>query len=443
VTLLEHARPLLSTPEGGAVAIDDDLLALWRAADGRTYGDLLAEVRCPGLTAIVSEALACMAEAGLLARTLETPRAPPQIDATGSASPVSAVVVVTVAGELQWLETCLRALLTQRHPLTDILVVDNGVDHNIVVWLAERGLDVRVHRLSERTNLATALNLGIDASRPSDFLFLLNPDAKAHPYAVQQMITVALATPKCAAVAPKLMLWRAPRFLNGIGNRVPGWGWGTDNGIGQIDLGQLDGWSEVPSACLSAMLVSRAAWKDVGPFDPGYPAYYEDADWSYRARLLGYCIRAAPQAEVLHAFGGCWEPATDGAMSPRKLRTAIIGRLRFSSMIPGPGRAVLLWHHFAKETFVHIRQPRMLRTFADAFRTVAWRLPRALCMRRRIQARRAVLDSELFAGDDLTPSMTWNGLPELTSPAIREYYAPLLRAGATRAVPEVPSTPSM
>jgi hypothetical protein len=72
-----------------------------------------------------------------------------------------------------------------------------------------------------------------------------------------------------------------------------------------------------------------------------------------------------------------------------------------------------------------------------ALRT-ALTVPALVAKRIRIQSRRTVRDADLFAhADDLTPSMVWRNLPELTSAGIRNYYAPLIGSGRTRPLPEV------
>jgi hypothetical protein len=64
-------------------------------------------------------------------------------------------------------------------------------------------------------------------------------------------------------------------------------------------------------------------------------------------------------------------------------------------------------------------------------------LPSLALRRLSVQSRRTVRDADLFArADDLTPSFVWRNLPELTCASIRDYYAPLIRAGRTRALPE-------
>lgn len=440
-------RPLLSTRDEGFVAVDDGLVALWRAAHDRSLDDLAAAAPHSDLADIVPDALACLAEAGLLARTPASPRPEPAARPVDPSHTVTAVIVVSVPGELVWLDPCVRALMAQRHPLEQILVVDNAVGIEMRGWLAERNLDATVHSIPVRTNFARALNAGFDAAPASEFFLFMNADMKLHPACVGNLVARALETPRCAAVASKLLFWRAPAFLNGIGNRVPGWGWGTDNGAGQLDLGQLDNWTEVPSGCLGLELIARAALLDVGAFDAGYPLYYEDTDWSFRARLQGYRVAAAPDAHALHAFGGSWDEGTPNtpALSPAKLESALQGQLRFAIKVPSPGHSALLIAHALKGWGLNTAGALWKGNFgtaavhARAAAKTAAALPSLWLSRRRLQARRVTPNAELFAhADDLTPSMMWRNLPELTCGAIREYYAPLMRTGATRPIPERP-----
>ncbi len=441
---LSAERPLLSTGDDGYVAIDDGLLALWEAAAGRSLDDVAGAAAVhPDLDGITPEALACLAEAGLLTRTPLAPRPDPPARTVDARHTVTAVIVVSVPGELIWLEPCVRSLMQQRHSLECILVVDNAVGIDMPAWLRERGLEASVHPIAVRTNFARALNAGFRAAPASEFLLFMNADMKVHEAMAGNLVARALETPNCAAVAPKLRFWRAPAFLNGIGNRVPGWGFGTDNGVGQLDLGQLDDWTAVPSGCLGNVLIARASLDAVGAFDEKYPLYYEDADWCFRARLQGFRVAAAPDAVALHAFGGSWDAGTPTALSSTKLGNALLGQLRFAVKIPSPGRSALLLMHALNHWGVNIRGALVTHAYgtigvhAKTAAKTAAALPLLLLSRFRIQSRRTVRDADLFArSDDLTPSFVWHNLPELTCHAIREYYAPLMRAGKTRSIPE-------
>jgi len=358
---------------------------------------------------------------------------------------VTAVIIVSVPTELKWLGDCVGALMAQDYP-TDILVLDNAVGVDMQQWLAGRGLRARVHSLQQRTNFASALNAGCAAAAGSDYFLVMNADMKADRACVRYLVDRAQATPGSAAVAPKLYLWRAPAFLNGIGNRVPGSGWGTDNGIGQLDLGQLDDWSGVPSGCFGALLVSASAIRDVGRFDERYPLYYEDTDWCYRARVQGLNIAAEPRAFLLHAFGATWTGPEPSEMHPRKLESAVIGQLMFGLKVGSRQRAALLTRNALRDVYLNVRNAMKQRSgstlaaYGRAAGRMLVRLPGVLADRRRVQSRRRVPDANVFAGgDDLTPSFVWRNLPELTCAIVRTYYVPLIRSGRTRPLIEVPA----
>ena len=62
-------RPVLSTPQGGKIALDSSLLSLWEHADGRTLPEILDGFQAPYATPqTIKAGLACLAEAGLLCR---------------------------------------------------------------------------------------------------------------------------------------------------------------------------------------------------------------------------------------------------------------------------------------------------------------------------------------------------------------------------------------
>jgi len=71
---------------------------------------------------------------------------------------------------------------------------------------------------------------------------------------------------------------------------------------------------QLPSLNLS---FRRKVWEEVGPFDERYPLPSgEDADWTTRARLMGYTLYFEPQAVVTHcpnrtSFKDFWDHAVN------------------------------------------------------------------------------------------------------------------------------------
>lgn len=426
-------RPAWRTPQDGRVAGDAALLALWRSAQGRTLSAVLADAPEPEFA---RAALACLAEAGLLTRDGLTPARTVR-PAPACSSQLVSVVLVTYDSE-DWIAECLASLRQQTHAALEIIVVDNGSprDPAEVVKAAHPG--ARYIRQAAGCSFASALNAGAALATGSALLFL-NPDVALDPDAVARMVARLEHSPRAAAVAAKLRFYSAPAFLNGLGNRVEASSWGTDNGVGHLDLGQFDDRATVPSACFAAALIPRTAWDAVGPVDEGFPMYYEDVAWCYRARRLGFDITAAPDAVVYHAFGSRLATGDEPGLPPRKLAHVVYGRLRFVSTVFDGATRRRFRRSYLSEDISNYRAGD--RPTAAAYRRAWWRafvrLP-AWRVRARELSRRASVPADVLASADTTwpPGLVWQGIPDLTGAIVRGTYLPLFRSGHARSVPE-------
>jgi glycosyltransferase involved in cell wall biosynthesis len=460
-----HRRPLLSLPEGGQVALDRTLLTLWQAADAHTLDEILVSIPDPSMPPeAVRAAIACLAEAGLLNREGgDSPTLPVETQNIASRRPpeeefsarqdvwrvsipalgvVSAIIVAY--NSQQWLNDCLSSLLAQSVPPQEIILVDNGSDQNPAQWLSAHYPSVQLLRLETARGLAYALNRGIELAGGGYFL-LLNPDITLQPDALEQLLRIAQAHPDCAAVGPMLRFSWARAFLNGLGNQVNAFSWGTDNGLGHLDLDQFDTWSELPSACFAAVLISRSAWDTIGTLDEGFSMYYEDLEWCYRARLLGQKILAAPQAVVYHAQGQWTHTGQGAGISPQKLANVTVGRLRFALRL---WCAPTLWRSLSSYALADLgliirgllrfklaESRAVLRGWGRFLRSI----PTIRRERRLLQARRVLSDKQILAlHRESPPPLIWRGLPELTWESITQSYIPLHQAQRIKPMPEIP-----
>jgi GT2 family glycosyltransferase len=440
-----HNRPLLSTRQGGHVAVDATLLTLWRFADGRSLSEIVAArsqfQASYDTPRAISVAMACLAEAGLLERQPITESTPLQ-PLSSVASPPTAAIIVNY-NSLDWLRDCIPSLLAQTRSPTQIIVVDNGSHDGALDWLAAHHPQVLCHQIDQPTPLAHAINVGVGLAAPSSHLLILNPDIRLEAGAVQHMAAVAESDPLCAAAAAKLYFSWAPPFLNGLGNQVGPLSWGTDNALGHLDIGQFDDMNELPSACFAAALIPWEAWQAVGPLDEDFPMYYEDVEWCYRARLLGFKVLAAPQAVIHHAFGGTGGPTGQSeGLSPSKLANVVYGRLRFVLKLLKQRRALFLRNYLAEDLLSFIRylstgKWAMARAYLVGWSNLLRSLPKLLKQRRFLQPRRKLKDDKLFAIQGEFPMpLSWSGLPELTWDLVLHTYAPLIYSERSRPLPE-------
>ena len=282
-----HEPPLLSTQEGGIVALDRRLLRLWKYADGRDLEKIIAGVsEETSDTMHVRAGLACLAEAGLLTREEEIL----YTDKPESIQGDLVSVIIVGFNSKDWFDICLPSLSSQSYSPVEIIIVDNGSTDGTEEWVKEKYPDIIFIRLTKSLSLAAAINTGMNRAE-GEYCVLLNPDVTLERDAFQYLVEAVKADPECAAVAAKLKFLYTPAFLNSLGNFVGAISWGVDNAIGHLDLGQYDSWSEVASACFAATLIPTKAWKEVGSLDEKFPLYYEDSEWCYRARLFGYRVK--------------------------------------------------------------------------------------------------------------------------------------------------------
>ena len=342
----------------------------------------------------------------------------------------------------EWLEECIPSLYAQTYSPVEIVVVDNGSYDGTLELLQADYPQVKRLQIKQTVSLSGAINQGAALCPQAEYLLMLNPDVRLEPATLAHMVAVAESDPLAAAVAAKLYFWWAPSFLNGLGNRVGPFSWGTDNALGHLDLGQFDGWQELPSACFAAELIRRAAWQAIGPADEAFPMYYEDSEWSYRARLLGYHVLAAPPAVVYHAFGGRVPSGNEERLSPRKLRNVVYGRLRFTTKLLGDYFPRFL-RNYAAEDWINFNQFLAKRDWASARAVVGgWldfirRWPEITRRSRDLQSHRKLSDEQLFALQrDMPPTFSWHGLPELTWDLVLNHYSPLIHSQRTRRMPE-------
>lgn len=179
------------------------------------------------------------------------------------------------------------------------------------------GPDIRVVFTGENLGYGPANNLGADMAS-GRFLFIVNPDVKVLPGALDALVRVLSERPNTAAVGPTTWmdddrtLWHPP-------NDVPRPWYRTLLALANMSrfFGRLNArirvrralrrWTltrPAPVHLLSgaSFLTSRAVVERCGLFDPDFPLYFEDTDWFTRVRAAGYDLVHVPGAEVVHYF---------------------------------------------------------------------------------------------------------------------------------------------
>jgi hypothetical protein len=232
------------------------------------------------------------------------------------------VIIITFNSE-EHIKGCLESILNQAYENLEVIVVDNA-SKDRTVEIAQSCLPkAKVFPLQKNRYFPGAVNFGIGRAQGKFFL-ILNDDVELDQRCVDRLVERMMLEEQAGAVVPMMKFYNLRGFINGIGNQIREKGWGSDNFIGCVDVGQFSGLTEVPSACFAAVLLRRKAVEEVGLLDAKYKSYYEDTDWSFRCWMQGWKIVPEVRALVYHKFGAHWRT------SERKLKLVARNRLRLA-----------------------------------------------------------------------------------------------------------------
>jgi N-acetylglucosaminyl-diphospho-decaprenol L-rhamnosyltransferase len=228
------------------------------------------------------------------------------------------VIVPTYQGR-HHLEALLPSLREQTLP-HEVIVVDNASSDGTREFLEQRWPRAHVIAFSENRGFGKAANAGVDAAT-SQTVVLLNNDIVCTPTFLERLVAALDPSLGFVMAAPVLVRRDDERRIDTAGIVVDRTLHGFNHLYGEpVDV--LDGDLFDPlGPCGGAAAFDRAAFLDVGGFDPAFFAYLEDVDLAIRCSARGWKCRLAPTAVAIHAHSG-----TLGEGSPAKNRLTAWGR---------------------------------------------------------------------------------------------------------------------
>ena len=216
------------------------------------------------------------------------------------AAPTGVSVVVSTLDRADWLDRALTALLYQRHPAFEIIVVAGPcVDHTDAV-LARFAGRIRVARCP-LANLSASRNVGLRLAG-GDIVAFLDDDAVPEPDWLERLCE-PYADPAIGAVGGPIRDHTGVQFqckvmvADRFGEAREA---GTMRGAGVDPPGpQVQRYLSLTGANAS---FRRRALLDIGGFDEVYAYFLDETDACLRMTEAGWRLAAAPDAEVHHAY---------------------------------------------------------------------------------------------------------------------------------------------
>lgn len=197
--------------------------------------------------------------------------------------------------------SCINSVKKSDYKNIDLIVVDNNSGDRIGEEI-KKLLGIEFIQNNENLGYTGGNNIGIKLAlkKAADFIFILNPDTKVEKDTISHLASFLSNHPEVGIVCPKIYfsdtkkIWYAGGIFD-MQNVL-----GAHRGINEKDVGQYNEPSASDYATGAAMLVKREVFEKIGFFDERFFLYYEDADFSIRAKKNGFKISYVPNAVIFH-----------------------------------------------------------------------------------------------------------------------------------------------
>jgi GT2 family glycosyltransferase len=216
---------------------------------------------------------------------------------------------------------CLNSLkkIKSDNFITKILVVDNGSSGNSLNKISEltrQYQNLIIFKNKENLGFSGGHNVAIKHAleNHADYILILNNDTYVDSDFLNELFDVAEENADYGILSPKIYFapgseFHKDRYIKKDLGKVFWYAggemdWknliGHHKGVDEVDNGQYDKMGETELATGCCMLIRREVFQKVGHLDDKYFLYYEDADYSMRAKKKGFRIIYVPKSKIWH-----------------------------------------------------------------------------------------------------------------------------------------------
>jgi GT2 family glycosyltransferase len=215
--------------------------------------------------------------------------------------PTVSIIIVNFNGR-HHLKACLTSILKLNYPqnLIEVIIVDNNSTDGSIELLQSKYSFVKLIRNSKNEGFAKPSNDGARAASGEYVAFINNDMRVQKDWLIELVNSLKNNNAKCAGSV--ILNWNG-QLLDFAGGSISFYGMGYQYNFHEdiSDLKeQLLQDKEVLFACGGAMLVDRSIFLSTGAFDEDYFAYFEDIDFGWRLRVLGYKTVISAKSRVFH-----------------------------------------------------------------------------------------------------------------------------------------------
>jgi|Deesub1362A_J573_1020465.scaffolds.fasta_scaffold00485_12 hypothetical protein len=136
-----------------------------------------------------------------------------------------------------------------------------------------------------------------------DYVLLLNNDTVVDRNFLSELVKVAESDDRIGILQSKIFKKGDRSIIDSTGH-IFRFGRVVDRGHGERDRGQYDERLDIVSACGAACLYRKEMIEEIGSLNEDFFAYYEDVEFSLRARKSGWKVTYVPKSVVYHKGRG-------------------------------------------------------------------------------------------------------------------------------------------
>lgn len=213
-------------------------------------------------------------------------------------------IVIPVYNEYETTLSCLQSIKsnTDSNEIEYQIIIADDASTDQTCAISEYVSGIQVIRNKENLGFLKNCNNALNQTN-SDYILLLNNDTNVQQGWLSELLEHLQSDNSIGVVGPKFVypdgrLQEAGGIIFGDGS---GWNYGR---FDSPDLPQYNFYREVDYISGACLLFSNKLWKTVGGFDTQFtPAYYEDTDFCFQVRDLGYKVKYVPTSVVVHFEG--------------------------------------------------------------------------------------------------------------------------------------------
>jgi GT2 family glycosyltransferase len=216
-------------------------------------------------------------------------------------APLVSILIITHNNK-GLLEKCLRSVLNTDYPNFEIIVVDNASTDGTVELIRDfMKTDVCGRRrikvvTSKVNNYQIGLNLGIKECH-GKYVAKLDDDTYTDPAWLKELVRVMESDEDIATAQSRALSY----FHSGPITESSGYFGYEFDYLGLFyPKAPCNKVTEIFFPIFFAILVRKEVLNHIGQFDPQYVIYFEEVDFGWKARLLGYKNVVVPSSLVYH-----------------------------------------------------------------------------------------------------------------------------------------------